>query len=53
MKKSEAYHLAQIAVVNSPNITPEGKLFVLATLIDDERLAVYCEESEAQKAVEE
>lgn len=53
MKKSEAYHLAQIAVVNSPNITPEGKLDILTILIDDERLAVYCEEYEAQKAVKE
>ena len=53
MKKSEAYHLAQVAVVNSPNITPEGKLEILAILIDDERLVVYCEEHEAKKAVEE
>ena len=53
MKKSEAYHLAQIAVVNSPNISPEGKIDILAILIDDERIAVYCEECEAKKAVEE
>ena len=43
MKKSEAYHLAQIAVVNSPSITPEGKIEVLRVLIDSEELALYSE----------
>ena len=43
MKKSEAYHLAQIAVVNSPNIAPEGKIEVLRILIAEENLAKFCE----------
>ena len=29
MKKSELYHLAQIAVVNSPCIAPETKIYIL------------------------
>lgn len=46
MKKSEAYYLAQIAVVNSPCISPEKKLVVLKTLMGDEDLAIFVEEHE-------
>lgn len=53
MNKSEAYHLAQIAVVNSPSISPEKKLEVLKVLFDDENLAIYCEEKEMEKALAE
>ena len=38
MKKSELYHLAQIAVVNSPAITPEVKIEVLRVLLEREEI---------------
>ena len=50
MKKSEAYHLAQAAVVLSPNIAPESKLEVLKILFDDESLAKFCEKQKEEKA---
>ena len=50
MKKSTAYNLAQIAVVLSPNISPENKLDILRVLMDDENVALFTEESEAKKA---
>ena len=43
MKKSEACHLAQIAVLNSNCISPDKKLEVLRILMDEERLSQYCE----------
>lgn len=49
MKKSEAYKLAQIAVVSTATIAPESKLEILRVLIADENLAVYCEEREAEE----
>lgn len=49
MKKSEIYHLAQIAVINSPSITPEGKIEVMRTLLEDESLALYIEEQKAKE----
>ena len=49
MKKSEIYHLAQIAVVTSPSIAPENKLEILRVLIADENLALFCEKQEAKK----
>ena len=52
MKKSEALHLAQIAVVNSATISPNNKVEIMKYLIDDERLAQFCESKEEQ-AVEE
>ena len=48
MKKSEHYHLAQIAVVTSPCIEPENKLKVLRTLIAQENLELYCESRETE-----
>ena len=43
MKKSEAYHLAQIALVQSPNIAPEKKLVILKILFDQENFELFCE----------
>lgn len=43
MKKSEAYHLAQIAVLCAATITHENKLKILKVLFDDEQLALYSE----------
>lgn len=51
MNKSEAYHLAQVAVVNSPCITPESKIEILRILIAEENLALFCEK-QAETAVE-
>lgn len=53
MRKSELYHLAQMAVVTSPGISPEHKLDVIHILADDEKLAKYTEEQEDKKAAEE
>lgn len=49
MKKSELYHLAQIAVVTSPCLAPENKLEVLNILMEDEGVAKFVEEREAKK----
>lgn len=49
MKKSEIYHLAQVAVLNTPTISPETKLEALAVLIDDERVAQYSEEQDEKE----
>lgn len=46
MKKSEIYHLAQIAVVQSPSISPENKVEILKAFIAEENLAQYCESKE-------
>ncbi len=52
MKKSELYHLAQIAVVNSPSISPENKVEVLKVLIEGESFEKFNEDQEAKKAAE-
>lgn len=52
MKKSEAYHLAQVAVINSPCIAPETKLEIMKVLIPDETSAKYWEEQEAKRNAE-
>ena len=49
MKKSEIYHLAQIAVVTSPTIAPKRKLEILKTLFSDETLAKFREEQETKE----
>ena len=49
MKKSDALHLAQIAVVNSANISPNNKVEIMKYLIDDERFALFCENKEEQE----
>ena len=46
MKKSEAYKLAQVAVVSTPTIAPERKIEILRILIAAENLAIFCEEQE-------
>ena len=53
MKKSEIYHLAQIAVVLSPCIAPENKLEVLKTLMHDEDVEKFVDERDAKKAMTE
>jgi len=50
MKKSDAYKLAQIAVISTATIAPENKLAILSILINDEKLALYCEEQEENEA---
>ena len=52
MKKSEAYHLAQIAVLNSPCIAPERKLEIFRVLMESEDLAIYCEKKEKTENAE-
>lgn len=52
MKKSEAYKLAQIAVISTATIAPESKIEILRILIADENLATYCEERKEQEDAE-
>ena len=52
MKKSELYHVAQIAVINSPVLAPETKLEILQVLIPDESSAKYWEEQEDKRNAE-
>lgn len=51
MKKSEAYHLTQIAVVQSPNISPENKLEILKILVAQESLELFCEKEKANETL--
>lgn len=48
MKKSEAYNLAQVAVILSPAITPENKLEILRILFEEEKLALFSEKVKEQ-----
>ena len=48
MKRSEAYHLAQIAVVQAPTISSENKLEVLKILSCQEHFEKFWEEREAE-----
>lgn len=43
MKKSEAYHLAQIAVIATPTISVESKIEVMRVLLEQEDLELYRE----------
>lgn len=43
MKKSEAFHKAQLSVLNDPNITFEETLEVLAILMEEEKWAKHTE----------
>ena len=52
MKKSEIYHIAQIAVLNTPTISPENKIAILQQLIDDERFALYTEQLKEKQTTE-
>jgi hypothetical protein len=47
MKRSEAYHLAQVAVINAPTITPENKVEILRVLYAQEDLELWTERAEA------
>lgn len=49
MKRSEMYHLAQIAVVQSPSISPENKLQILKNLFAQENFEQFCEEQEEKE----
>ena len=49
MKRSEFYHLAQIAVVCSQCVAPENKLEILRILMEDEHHAKWCEKEEEKK----
>lgn len=49
MKKSEIYHLAQVAVVSTATIAPENKLEVLRELMSAEDCYKTVENSEALK----
>lgn len=49
MKRSEIFHLTQIAVVQCPSISPENKLHILKTLLSQEHFEKYCEEREEAK----
>ena len=48
MKKSEIYHLAQIAVIASPCIEPENKLKILRELMENEDMNLFSEKREAE-----
>ena len=52
MKKSEIYHLAQIAVINSQCIAPETKIEVLRELMKKEEVEIYCEKVEGKEDAE-
>ncbi len=52
MKKSTAYHLAQIAVIQSITIATEDKLAIVRILMDDENLEAFVEKQN-ETAVEE
>lgn len=49
MKESEAYQLAEMAVVNSPCLSAQDKLAVLRVLFDKEDLALYIERKEEKE----
>ena len=49
MKKSEIYHLAQVAVVGTATIAPENKLEMLRELMAAEDCSKAVEDSEATK----
>ena len=49
MKKSEAYRIAQLAVLKDGSISNEDKLFILDALMDDEDLEIFRENQEEQE----
>lgn len=52
MKRSEIYHLAQIAVVQTPSISPEKKLEILKVLSSQEYFEQFCEEEKKENTDE-
>lgn len=53
MKKSTAYRLAQIAVIENPDLASLGKLEILRVLMEDEDLAEYVEEQAEKENADE
>lgn len=49
MKKSEIYHLAQVAVLNTATIAPENKLEIIKELMEGEELALYRDGMDAKE----
>ncbi len=51
MKKSEIYHKAALAVMNDKilSLTFDERLAVIQQLMDDERLALFCESEEEKE----
>lgn len=49
MKNSELYHLAQVAVINSPSIAPESKIKIVRLLLEDEDLELYQEKQKEKQ----
>lgn len=49
MKKSEIYHLAQMAVLNTATISPENKLEIIKELMEGEEMALYREGLEVKE----
>ena len=49
MKKSELYHLAMVAIVQSPNISPENRVEIVKLLLENEDLELYREKVEAER----
>jgi hypothetical protein len=49
MKQSEAFHKAQLSVLNDPNITFEETLEILRVLMHEEDLALFSEKKEEKK----
>lgn len=47
MKKSEAYHLAQVAVMGAQTISPENKIEILRILFEQEKFEIFCENNKA------
>jgi hypothetical protein len=48
MKKSELYHLAEVAVITTNTISVESKIEVLRVLFEQESLALFCEKQEEE-----
>ena len=51
MKKSTIYHKAALAVMNDKllNLTFDERLAIIQQLMDDERLALFCESAEEEE----
>lgn len=50
MKKSMAYHMAMLSVLDDKGLSVASKLEIIEVLIADKRLAIYSEEQGAKKA---
>ena len=53
MKKSEIYRMAQLAILEDRRLSNDEKLDVIRELQDKESVALYVEETEAKKSLEE